>query len=58
MHEAPDEEAENAHSWPLRREDQTAQHSTANAENIAYSRRLCREDQTVQRSAAAIKKSS
>jgi len=58
MHEAPDEEAENAHSWRLRREDQTAQRSAANAENIAHSRRLRREDQTARRSAAAIKKSS
>jgi len=58
MHEAPDEEAENAHSRLLCREDQTAQHSAAYAENIAHSRRLRREDQTARRSAAAIKKSS
>jgi len=58
MHKAPDEEAENAHSRRLRRVDQTAQRSAANAENIAHSRRLRREDQTAQRSAAAIKKSS
>jgi len=58
MHEAPDEEAENAHSRRLRREDQTAQRSAANAEIIAHSRRLRREDQTARRSAAAIKKSS
>jgi len=57
-HEAPDEEAENAHSRLLRREDQTAQRSAANAENIAHSRRLRREDQTARHSAAAIKKSS
>jgi hypothetical protein len=41
MHEAPDEEAENALSWRLRREDQTAQRSAANAEN-GHSRRLRR----------------
>jgi hypothetical protein len=35
MHQAADEEAENAHSWRLRQEDQTAQSSAANAENIA-----------------------
>jgi len=58
MHDAPDEEAENAHSQRLRREDQTAQHSAAYAENIAHSRRLCREDQTARRSAAALKKAS
>jgi hypothetical protein len=58
MHEAPDEEAENAHSQRLRREDQTAQCSAANAANIAHSRRLRREDQTARRSAAAINKSS
>jgi len=52
MHEAPEEEAENAHSRRLRREDQTAQRSAADAENIAQSRRLRREDQTAQRSAA------
>jgi len=58
MHRAPDEEAENTHSRRRRREDQTAQHSAVNAENIAHSRRLRREDQTARRSAAAIKKSS
>ena len=58
MHKAPDEEAENAHSRRLRREDQTAQRLAANAENIAHSRRLCLEDQTARRSAAAINKSS
>jgi hypothetical protein len=57
MHEARDEEAENAHSRRLHREDQTAQCSAPNAEYIAHSRRLPREDQTAQRSAAAIKKS-
>ena len=57
MHEAPDEAAENAHSRHLCREDQTAQRSAANAENIAHSWRLRREDQTGRRSAAAIKKS-
>ena len=56
MHDAPDEEAENAHSRRLRREDRTAQHSAANAENLAHSRRLRREDQTARRLAAAIKK--
>jgi len=58
MHEAPDEETENAHSRRFCQEDQTAQHSPANADNIAHSRRLCREDQTARRLAAAIKKSS
>jgi len=58
MHKAPDEEAENAHSRRLRRQDQTAQRSAANAENITHSRRLRREDQTARHSAAAIKKSS
>jgi len=58
MHKAPDQEAENTHSRRLRREDQTAQRSAANAENIAHSRRLRREDQNARRSAAAIKKSS
>jgi len=48
MREAPDEEAENAHSRCLRQEDQTAQRSAADAEN-AHSWRLCREDQTAQR---------
>jgi len=38
MDEAPDEEAENAHSRHLRQDDQTAQRSAANAENIAHSR--------------------
>jgi hypothetical protein len=57
-HEAPDEEAENAYSRCLCREDQTAQRSAANAENSAHSRRLRREDQTARHSAAAIKKSS
>jgi hypothetical protein len=57
MHTAPDEEAENAHSRHLRREDQTAQRSAANAEYIVHSRRLRREDQTARRSAAANKKS-
>jgi hypothetical protein len=58
MHEAPEEEAENAHSLRLCREHQTAQCSAAHAENIAHSRRLRREDQAARRSAAAIKKSS
>jgi len=58
MHDAPDEEAENAHSRRLRREDQTAQRSAANAENIPHSWHHSREDQTARRSAAAIKKSS
>jgi hypothetical protein len=52
MHEAPDEEAEYAYSRRLRREDQTAQGSAADAENLAHSRRLRREDQTAWRSAA------
>ena len=51
IHEAPDEEAENANSRRLRREDQTAQRSAANAEK-AHSRHLHPEDQTAQRSAA------
>jgi len=54
MHQAPDEEAEKAHSRRLCREDQTAQRSAAEAEN-AHSRRLRREDQTAQRSAADAK---
>jgi len=58
MDEGPDEEAESAHSWHLRREDQTAQRSAADAENIAHSRRLRTEEQTAWRSAAAINKSS
>jgi len=59
MHEAAlDEEADNAYSQRLRREDQTAQRSAADAENITHSRRLRREDQTARRSAAAIKKLS
>ena len=58
MHEAPDEEAESAHSRRLRQEDQTAQCPAAIAENIAHSRRLRREDQTAWHSAAAIKQSS
>jgi len=49
MHEAPDEKAENAHSWRLRWEDQTAQCSAANSENTAHSRHLRREDQTTRR---------
>ena len=57
MHEAPDMEAEHSHSWRLRREDQTAQCSAADAENITHSWRLRREDQTAWRSAAAIKRS-
>jgi len=43
MHEAPDEEAENAHSRRLCREDQTAQLKAADAD-IAHTRRLRRED--------------
>jgi len=58
MHEAPDKGAKNAHSRCLHREDQTAQHSAADAENIAHSRCLRREDQTARHSAAAIKRSS
>jgi len=57
MHKAPDEEAENAHSRRLRREDQTAQCSAADPENITDSRRLRRKYLTARRSAAAIKKS-
>jgi hypothetical protein len=44
-------DAENAHSWRLCREDQTAQRSAAEAEN-AHSWCLRREDQTAQHSAA------
>jgi len=44
MHEAPDEEAENAHSRRLRREDQTAKRLAADAENITHSWLLRRED--------------
>jgi hypothetical protein len=51
-------DAENTHSRRLRRDDQTAQRSAADAENIAHSWRLCRGDQTAWHSAAAIKKSS
>jgi len=58
IHKAPDEEAENADSRRLRRENQTAQHSAADAKNIAHSQRLGRKDQTAWRSASAIKKSS
>jgi len=58
MHEAPDEEAENAYSWHLRREDQTAQLSAGNAENIAHSQHLRRDDQTAWHSAVANKDSS
>jgi len=58
LHTAPDEKAENPHSRRLHWEDQTAQRSAANAEEIAHSWRLCREDQTAWRSAAAIKQSS
>jgi len=58
IHEAPDKEAENAHSRRLCREDQTAPYSASHAENIAHSQRLRREDQTARCSAAAIKKSS
>ena len=58
MHKAPDEEAENAHSRCLRRENQTAQCLAANAENIVHSRRLRREDQTARRSAVAFNKSN
>jgi hypothetical protein len=58
MHEEPNKYAENTHSQSLRREDQTSQHSAANAENIAHSPRLCREDQTARGLAAATTKSS
>jgi hypothetical protein len=59
MHEAPDEEAENAHSQRLRQEDQTSQRSAAEAEaENANRRRLRHEEQTAWCSAAAIKKSS
>jgi len=57
IHETPDEEAENTHSQCLRREDQTAPRSAADAENLTHSQRLCREDLTALCSAAAIKKS-
>jgi len=43
MHEAPDEEAENAQSWHLCQQNQTAEHLAAEAD-IAHSRRLRRED--------------
>jgi len=52
MHKAPDKKAENAHTWRLHREDQTAQRSAADAKNMAHSRRFCRDDQTAQHSAA------
>jgi len=58
MHQAPDKDGENAHSQRLRREDQTSQDSSTDAENITHSRRLSREDQTTWRPAAAIKISS
>ena len=50
MHESPDEEAKNAQSQRLRREDQTAQHSVPGAE-LAHRWRLRREDQNSQHSA-------
>jgi len=50
MHGAPDEQAKNAHSRHLRRDNQTAQHSAADAETFP-SRRLRCDDQTAQRSA-------
>jgi len=40
MHQAPDEEADNVHSWCLSQDDQTAQCSAADAENITHSRPL------------------
>jgi hypothetical protein len=40
MHKARDEEAENAHSWRLRQEDQTDQHSASIEEHIAHRRHL------------------
>jgi hypothetical protein len=58
LHEVPDPEAENAHSWHLHLDDRTAQRSAADAENIAPSRGLRREDQTAQRLAEAMKKSN
>jgi len=58
MYDTPDGEAESACSQRLPWEDQTAQCSGADAENIAKSRCLCREHQTAQRSAAAIEQSS
>jgi len=57
MHKDSDKEAENAHSQRLRREDQTAQHSAANADNIAHSWHLRWQDQTARCSTAAFKKS-
>jgi hypothetical protein len=51
MHEAHDEEAENANRLRLRREGQTAQRLAANAENT-HSRHLGQEDQADKRSAA------
>jgi hypothetical protein len=49
IHKAPDEEAENAHSLRLHGEDQTTQHSAANAENTNI-RHLRRVDQAGQHS--------
>ena len=57
MHEASDEEAENTHRGRLRREDQTAQRSVGDAEDITDSWRLRSEDQTARRLAAEIQKS-
>jgi hypothetical protein len=52
MKEASEERVEKIASRRLCREDQTAQDSAADAQNIAHSRRLCREDQTFQHLAA------
>jgi len=52
-------DAENiAHSWCFRRDDQTAQHSAADCEDITHRRHICQEQQIARRSAAAIKKSN
>jgi len=57
MHEAPDEAIINANSQCLCQIDQTAQHSTADAENISHCWALRREDQMAWSSAAVTKKS-
>jgi hypothetical protein len=57
MQEAAGEEAENAHSHCIRREDLTAQSSVADAENIANNCCLHRPHQNAWRTATAIKQS-
>jgi len=56
--DAPGEKAENADSWRLRRNDQTAQYSAADVENIAHSQHLRRQYHPARHSAAAIKNSN